>query len=76
MLCFYMGSRVRVLRITTVIPAKAGIQRGRARGGARDLTVNPSYVRLCTAPEGDPWTTTVIPAKAGIQRGRARGRRT
>ena len=38
-----------VLCMTTVIPAKAGIQRGWATGGAHDLTVNPSYVR-CAPP--------------------------
>ena len=36
-----------VLCMTTVIPAKAGIQRGWATGGARDLTVKRSSVRLC-----------------------------
>ena len=45
---------------TTVIPAKAGTQRG---GGGLTIAANPAH------PEP---SSTVIPAKAGIQRGGAR----
>ena len=64
---------VRVLCITTVIPAKAGIQRGGARA------VHAESHHRAIAPNGcakNPvrllCITTVIPAKAGIQRGGAR----
>ena len=71
---------VRVLCITTVIPAKAGASADGTtiqRGGAR--AVHAESHRRDIAPNGyakNPvrvlCITTVIPAKAGIQRGGAR----
>ena len=73
---------------TTVIPAKAGIQRGGATGRRSFFELGCERLermgRMGDGRDGtavkvgvsDACTTTVIPAKAGIQRGGATGRRT
>ena len=72
---------------TTVIPAKAGIQRGGATGRRSFFELGCERLermgRMGDGRDGtavmvgvsDACTTTVIPAKAGIQRGGATGRR-
>ena len=72
---------------TTVIPAKAGIQRGGATGRRSFFELGCEGLermgRMGDGRDGtavmvgvsDACTTTVIPAKAGIQRGGATGRR-